>query len=851
MAYKINSSEKKQAVPIPPGQYDPRAVTIKTSETSLPANTEKTNTDERILEKSIANEKTNERITEKTVADKSVPEKSIPDKSVVIIKGSDETGLRKSEKKNAEIPAYSGKTSSRGLGSIRYKIFILILVLAVASFIGFGIFVVNSFRMQAIARGFSESYNASLAGESFNQFNSFLDSVQVGSGISQTLGESYYALKDTLSRSELENSMLRAYRSSFAREEAMLGGGGFFEPYAFYPDVYDFHCFVSKVLSAGGQLPSERDVEWAGDEWEWDVDTYEEGWYLSALPKGWDRSRPRNERYHWSELYVDTSIDVLMVSVCLPIYSPAEQIVGVATVDVSLSTLQAMISSFTLPTPSGEIAGFSIVNNATFARTGSTSYDIVPYPRNSWLEELRKLVPGQMYTNTNFVLDGTRYTLTANVHESGIGLAILVPSSEKYQAADAIQKSNQIVTITICIVMIGIIFLIIFVLSRWIIDPIKRASQVFATLAKGDLTQTITVNGRDELAQMMKTFGQTQEGIKTLILAIDEKARNLSSVGLEMQSMMNDSVGVISGINANTQDMKAKSANQVEGVARTNTAMNHIINNIANLDEQIEQQAESVSRSSAAIEEMIANITSITTSLAQNESDLQKLRAASTEGNAALQMVSADIQNVSKESEHLLEINKVIQNIASQTNLLAMNAAIEAAHAGEVGRGFAVVADEIRKLAESSSKQAKTVSSVLKNVKDALENISTATLASLKQFESIDKGFETVSTQSLEIKKSMEQQDAGNKEVLAAMSASNDITRNVRSYSQGIQSASQEAVDESKNLERLSGDVANAINQIASGVDNINTAITHTSEISQKNNEDINILLREISKFSI
>ena len=221
------------------------------------------------------------------------------------------------------------------------------MILSITSFIGFTVFIVNSTRMRKIAAEYSENYNASLAAESFNQFSDFLESVRVSSGISQTLGESFYDLRNTLSRGALADAMLNAYRTTFARELSLLGGGGFFEPYAFYPDVYDFHCFVSKVVSAGGQLPMEKDVQWAGDEWEWDVDTYEEEWYLSVLPKGWNRSRQRDARYHWSELYIDTSVDALMVTVGLPIYSPSRRIVGVATVDVSLATLNKMVNSFT------------------------------------------------------------------------------------------------------------------------------------------------------------------------------------------------------------------------------------------------------------------------------------------------------------------------------------------------------------------------------------------------------------------------------------------------------------------------------------------------------------------------
>ncbi|MDR2718265.1 MAG: cache domain-containing protein, partial [Treponema sp.] len=305
--------------------------------------------------------------------------------------------------------------------NIRFKVTALVLGLSLASFIGFGILVFNGLRFQQISRDLTGEYNDALARESFSMFNDFLNAIQASSANSQNLAETFYMLKDTLSRQQLARMMEAEYHRAFAREINLLGGGAFFEPYAFYPDIYDFHYFASKELTAAG-VPEEKDVRWVGydvqtdeaSEWAWDVDTYEEGWYLSALPKGWDRGRPRESRYHWSDLYVDTSVDALMVSVCIPIYSPAKIIVGVATVDISLSTLQKMITSFHLPTPSTQIAGFSVINNATFAISGSTKFDIVDYPEGSWLTRLNGLEPGHTF-NSAFTMDGNDYSLTAFV----------------------------------------------------------------------------------------------------------------------------------------------------------------------------------------------------------------------------------------------------------------------------------------------------------------------------------------------------------------------------------------------------------------------------------------------------
>jgi methyl-accepting chemotaxis protein len=176
-----------------------------------------------------------------------------------------------------------------------------------------------------------------------------------------------------------------------------------------------------------------------------------------------------------------------------------------------------------------------------------------------------------------------------------------------------------------------------------------------------------------------------------------------------------------------------------------------------------------VAQSSSAIEEMLANIQSVTSTLVKNADNVTELIDASEIGRGGLQEVAADIQEIARESEGLLEINAVMENTASQTNLLLMNAAIEAAHAGEAGKGFAVVADEIRKLAESSGEQSKTISAVLKKIKDSIDKITASTDNVLNKFEAIESGVKTVADQEENIRNAMEEQGAGSKQILDAI----------------------------------------------------------------------------------
>jgi len=198
------------------------------------------------------------------------------------------------------------------------------------------------------------------------------------------------------------------------------------------------------------------------------------------------------------------------------------------------------------------------------------------------------------------------------------------------------------------------------------------------------------------------------------------------------------------------------------------------------LNGQLESQSSAITESSAAIEEMIANTQSVSNTLSKNALSVKTLQESAVIGHSGLNEVATDIKEISRESESLLQINAVMQNIASQTNLLSMNAAIEAAHAGESGRGFAVVADEIRKLAESSSKQSKTISTVLKKIKGSIDKITKSTDNVLNKFEAIDDGVKTVAEQENGIMNAMAEQSAGSSQIMQAIAQVNDITGQVK-----------------------------------------------------------------------
>jgi methyl-accepting chemotaxis protein len=392
-----------------------------------------------------------------------------------------------------------------------------------------------------------------------------------------------------------------------------------------------------------------------------------------------------------------------------------------------------------------------------------------------------------------------------------------------------------------------------FFVSGAITSPLVRVARMLKDISEGegDLTRQINVRYRDEIGDLARFFNMTLEKIRGLVVTVKKQASGLFDIGSELAGNMSETAAAVNQIAANVQSVKARSIHQSASVVETNAAMEAITGNIHRLDEHIGEQTDSVAQSSAAVEEMLANIQSVVQICRQNAGNVKELTEASAVGREGLHEVAGDIREIARESEGLLEINAVMENIAGQTNLLSMNAAIEAAHAGESGRGFAVVAAEIRKLAESSGEQSRTIGSVLKRIKDSIDKITRSTGAVLDKFEAIDGGVRTVSRQEENIRAAMEEQDAGSRQILEAVGRLNEITRLVKDGSREMLDGSREVITEGRNLETATEEITRGMNEMAAGTGQINAAVNRINTISGDNKANIAILMQEVSRFKV
>ncbi|MDR0567666.1 MAG: methyl-accepting chemotaxis protein [Spirochaetaceae bacterium] len=402
------------------------------------------------------------------------------------------------------------------------------------------------------------------------------------------------------------------------------------------------------------------------------------------------------------------------------------------------------------------------------------------------------------------------------------------------------------------VAFIATVILVYFTVN-YAVKPIVAISLTLKDISEGegDLTKTIILKSKDEIGDLGAYFNLTLSKIKDLVLVIKSQSGTLSDIGYKLSSNMTETAAAINEITATIQSIKTRIINQSASVTETGATIEQIALNINRLNEHIDRQSESVTKSSSAIEQMLANIQAVTQTLIKNTGNVKILVESSGAGRTGLQGVAADIQEIAKESAGLLEINKVMENIAAQTNLLSMNAAIEAAHAGEAGKGFAVVAGEIRKLAESSSKQSKTIAEVLSKIKNSIDKITQSTEEVLNKFEAIDSGVRLVMNQEEQVRNAMEEQGIGSKQILEAIAELNEITSTVKHGSEEMLTGSQEIAKESRNLEHATQEIANGMSEMALGADQINIAIHDVNGISRQNKETIDALVSEVSRFKV
>ncbi|MCR5605899.1 MAG: methyl-accepting chemotaxis protein, partial [Treponema sp.] len=406
---------------------------------------------------------------------------------------------------------------------------------------------------------------------------------------------------------------------------------------------------------------------------------------------------------------------------------------------------------------------------------------------------------------------------------------------------------NYIIAIFVITVIIVILFTIL-VINR-VSAGIKVGMLAMKNIASGDgdLTVRMKVKNENELGLMYRYFNETIEKIQNSIKSVRHETDGMQVSAENLSDNMSETAAAANEITANIRSVNQQVQRESSNVESATNAVSVIYDKVKTLIAEVQHQSTCVVESSSAIEEMVANIRSVTSILEKNSGSIKELELASEAGKGSVTSSVDSTKQIQEQSETLLEASKVIQNIANQTNLLAMNASIEAAHAGEAGAGFAVVADEIRKLAEDSNTQGKKITKNLKEVLTSIRTITDSTSNLQSKFNEIYTLTQKVSQQEITIMHAMQEQSEGGGQVLDAVKQISDITITVKDESVAIKDESDKVNSEMLELQRLTDEMNSSMQEMELGIENINNSINNVNDLTHENKKSISELGKIVS----
>ena len=394
------------------------------------------------------------------------------------------------------------------------------------------------------------------------------------------------------------------------------------------------------------------------------------------------------------------------------------------------------------------------------------------------------------------------------------------------------------------------IFLAIIAISK-INRGLKLIYKFSNNLYSGNLCDDIQIDRNDEFGELALNFKESIGRLRILLKNVTGSAERNLTMCSSLSTSSTEVSHAVDNMDAYIDNMNNQLENQDAEIAEAVAAVNEIAANIASLTKQIENQSSAVTQSSSSIEEMSASIQNIAKISQQRNEKIRELIEiiASARNNAG--ETENNIAEVYKLSQNLQQITEVIDNISSQTNLLAMNAAIEAAHAGEAGKGFAVVAEEIRKLAEDSGTNASQISATLTDIIGIIEKAREASVENLDSFNRVENEVGNFTQTFQEINSTMAELSAGTTEIITAVTSLSDITSSIRSASTEINEGSSNVNEAMVNIKQLSDSVLTEIAEIRNGISGITSSIGRLHDISNESQNSTETVKNNIQQFQI
>ena len=543
----------------------------------------------------------------------------------------------------------------------------------------------------------------------------------------------------------------------------------------------------------------------------------------------------------YTEPYVDANTGLLNITLSYRVLDKNGKLIGIAAADIVLDALSQAVKDIRLSTNSK----IHIITKDGLYLTHDDSEKIM---NENYFDSINL---------TNFskseYLDGKAKAFTQDKSFFGV---CPIQNTEWFivvegPTEDFSSQYNKLFKYTLWgLAIIAIIMIVVFLILS---SRVSRSFKVIASgcelMAMGDYSERYPDYITKEASLLSNGFNLVTERLEGNINSMKQSKVSLDEAGGKLSSTIEALMSSIVQIGASISNTGMNLRNQTNSVSQSAQSISKILDMIHQLEALVQTQVKAVQGASSAVEQMVGNINEVDKSVDKMAHSFGVLDQTAQNGVQTQNELQKQIIEIENQSKLLSEANKVIANIAGQTNLLAMNAAIEAAHAGDAGQGFAVVADEIRKLSETSSTQSKTIGAQLKSIQTAINLVVQATQSGVQDYANLSKEIRDTDTLVQQIKAAMTEQQQGSSQILDALGEMNGSTQQVQDASKEITTASQAIIDDVEVLKNETKVMGQSMDDMGLSADKMQDAGLTLAGVSKTVEASIEEMGKQIDLF--
>jgi methyl-accepting chemotaxis protein len=402
-----------------------------------------------------------------------------------------------------------------------------------------------------------------------------------------------------------------------------------------------------------------------------------------------------------------------------------------------------------------------------------------------------------------------------------------------------------------------LLVLFILLLRFIVIAPLKKTAATAAAVSENlssreaDFTYQMPVKQNDEIGVIVRSINGFIASLRGQVGQLKTAQSSLQAIGENLSSQSEESVRANSRIMDAAAAIQGQTGEQAQSLERTNQVLQNAAEGLDGLNVLIVDQNKAITASSTSVEEMTGTINAVTVAVREMKEQFNSLVAVSDEGKKRQEDVDKQIQGIQAQSESLVGANMVIAQIAARTNLLAMNAAIEAAHAGERGKGFAVVADEIRTLAENSRAQSNAIKAELSAIAKSVQDTVGISAKSQEAFRLVSEQISATDAFITRIDTAMEAQRKASSQIQEALNTINAAASRVQATSSAMTGHMDGVKGEMDGLTTIVQAIQQGIISMGDSAREVNKAAEAVLELAKETHQNIQIMEGTIGSFKV